>query len=1834
MDFVIKGFNVIEKLGESMHASVFMACIDEDPEHILVLKKIKSNFCNDGLISELSGQIEQLSSLALFQGLVPVIHHNRDGDIVLIRDYIEGQILTDWLSSHTTNFLDEFFAISVSLSKVLDNIHRCGFSHRGIKPSNILVNPDTLTALLIDYERIIDINVTSHYIYNNNFCRNTLPYVSPEQTGRIGIQVDSLTDFYSLGIVLYEILKGAPPFLSSNPQEVIYSHLAEIPAPLCKHDPDIPEMIDNIIARLMLKEPEKRYRTGSGLIHDLDRCMEEYLKKGSISSFQLGLRDHSNRIRLPSIMVGRDKDKKLLLSEHRLSCSGNFRSVMISGLPGIGKTRLIQELEKPVVSEKGYFITGKFDQFQENVPYSTLIQALSHLIRMFLTEEPDRVEGWKYIIGSALGQNGRLITDSIPVLESLIGVQPEVVSLPPAEAKIRFSDTVERFISSLAGPEHPLTIFIDDLQWCDNATFDVIENIYVNSKDHQYLFLLGAYRHNEVKQGHPFYNLLERVREMIVPLTEIRLNELELAHTKEMVAHILSTSTEKTDTLSEIVNETSEGNPLIVNELLSWLHENNLISQCEDGIWQWDSKKISGLPIPENVEELFRSKILRMPENILRLLQIAACLGGSFKIEDLSMLTGMSKANIYREFAIVFRQGILVRKKDYLSFFHDRVQEAIDYTLDDKSRRSIHAQIAKAYIKAIPEGCNLESIDNLFLIVEHLNKGRYLEVDQQIRHRDAWFNYHAGIKALSALAWDSAYFFFRQSRELLPEDCWDSDYEFTFSLYKSLGSIELTQGHIAESEEIINILLEKSKTDLDRTECLAEQSTIFLSMGQYERSINVANEGLDYFDKSIPDNDDEVLSRLKEKLAEIENMNISPFDILKMGPVTNRKDIDELALFNLLIPAYYATGQVQKLFLAGIEASYLSFHVGINERSIYPIGIYISVLLVQGHYETAFAYEDITIKLCNRYPDTPGQIRGMDVIIWLTYHWRHHPFEVFQYSRKVIESGKRTGDVFHSGLAYCAAFWSAALQCRDLDNVEDCVVECMAFSTKYKLNLQLELTKGMKSGWIDPMKGSVQAIDIEKDISIWLKSKQYTLLGNYYIHSGIAQYYLGDFKKADLHLKLAEDFLVGHTINIPNRQWHIFYVLNIFRLSQTNPAEYNSESILEKIYPLLEKIELWVSFGPALKPYLAFIHAEQKKIEGEYRDTRNFYLDAIDIAHEQEYTLLEGHIHETLGEFFLEYGIIQADYHIEKAAKSYKKCHAETKLRLVQEKHVCILSRADEYSQNQIFSEQMFDSDLIMKATRAIYQELDIIELLKIFIKSLMEGVGAQECYMITIKGNDLVLSIKGKKEKEINLIHIDEPLSETKAISPAMVYYVQRTRKTLILRDALKEGDFTGNKETQELGLSSVLIHPVMREQRLAGIVCLQNSLINSVFTEEQVEIVRKLSMHASIAMENAKLVEDMKETQRIIMDRDMFFRQSQEMSKMVAWNWHLADDLIKWYGDMTSLFGLSDEDIAHSRDFFNFICPDDHEEIMQGIKISMDTSADFRVEFRLTGKDDVMRWIMAQGGILSGNENRPTIFGGMIMDITEQKRNEKDLAKYSDHLEDLVRDRTAQLEAANKELKSFAYSVSHDLRAPLRAVDGFSLALLEDYEEKLDDKGKHYLNRIRYGAKSMGQLIDDLLSFSRITLSVMRYEDVCLSRLVGVIAEEIRKEAPERHLEFNIAPDLTVNCDRHLFIIVIRNLLENAWKFTGRCEHARVDFGCTESKGKKVYFVRDNGVGFDMAYADNMFAAFRRLHSEKEFSGTGIGLATVQRILHRHGGSIWAEGVVDEGATFYFSL
>ncbi|MCK5122064.1 MAG: AAA family ATPase, partial [Methylococcales bacterium] len=704
---------------------------------------------------------------------------------------------------------------------------------------------------------------------------------------------------------------------------------------------------------------------------------------------------------------------QVVLDEYSQLVSGKgFHSAFISGLPGIGKTRLIQELQQPLVENKGYFTSGKFDQYQKNIPYSSLIQAFRNLIRTFLTESDTRVKEWKEQILAALGKQGKVITDVIPELTVLIGSQPDVADLPPVEARNRFNNLFGAFLASLSRETNSLVLFIDDLQWCDSATFDFLQHLFANAEDYPHLFFIGAYRHNEVDESHPLVFLLRTIKDWGQKPQELRIGALNRQACHEMVAYILDLPLQQTEHLAVFLAELTEGNPLFVSESLSWLNGEELLMFSEQGQWGWDMEKIRHSNMPSTVVDMFGFKVQRLELETLEIVKICACMGNRFAAEDIALIHDVELSALFECLKPVLTLGLFIESKTEFQFVHDRVQEAVLRLLPSEQRRQIHWKVGWHLLGDKQLDAELEKQDNLFTIAAHLNLGCPDDISNEDILKVAHINLYAGNKALNALATQAANEYYSDGLKLLSEQAWIDHYLLMYRLHQKLAKTELMCGRYEASEVLLNELLQRAVDDLDRAEALAEQTTSLSSIGDFIKAIDTANRGLAYFDKAIPEDDELVRQRLQTLMQSIDDKYGDVWDtILNMPFTEDRKSKVELVFYSELIPDLYMSGLVPQLYLSAAQSTLHCLQGGMDESVIYSFSIMGLNLGEQGQFEMAFRYQDLAHDLCARYPDTFGATRGINGIVWCNMHSRSHPKEIVEYCRKGIQCGKNCGDL-------------------------------------------------------------------------------------------------------------------------------------------------------------------------------------------------------------------------------------------------------------------------------------------------------------------------------------------------------------------------------------------------------------------------------------------------------------------------------------------------------------------------------------------------------------------------------------------------------------------------------------------------------------------------------------------------------------------------------------------------------------------------------------------------------------------------------------------------------
>ncbi|MDB5635119.1 MAG: multi-sensor signal transduction multi-kinase, partial [Bradyrhizobium sp.] len=616
--------------------------------------------------------------------------------------------------------VSHFLRIAIPLAAALRRVHERGLIHKDIKPANILVDAANGGVWLTGFGIASRLPREHQAPAPPELIAGTLAYMAPEQTGRMNRSVDSRSDLYALGVTFYEMLTGQLPFTAADPMEWVHCHIARQPVPPNERDADVPGPLSAMVMMLLAKTAEERYQTAAGVEADLRRCLAEWEATGRVGSFPLGAHDVSDRLLIPEKLYGREREiDALIASFGRVVAIGTPEFVLVSGYAGIGKSSVVNELHKALVPQRGLFASGKFDQYKRDIPYATLGQAFQTLVRSLLTQSDEELGRWRESLREALGPNGQLMVNLVPELELVIGKQPPVADLPPQDAQNRFQMVFRRFLGVFARKEHPLALFLDDLQWLDAATLDLLENL-VTQSEVRHLLLVGAYRDNEVSPSHPLLRTLEAIRAVDARLHEIVPAPLQLDDVGRLIADALHCEPERARPLAELVQEKTGGNPFFAIQFFIALADEGLLAfDPVASAWQWNIDRIRAKSYTDNVVDLMAGKLKRLSSTTQEALKHLACLGNVVPIATLALVHGTTKEAMYAALWEAVRADLVVHQDSAYKFLHDRIQQAAYSLIPDEQRADVHLRIGRVLLASMTAD---ELAEHLFDVANHFNR--------------------------------------------------------------------------------------------------------------------------------------------------------------------------------------------------------------------------------------------------------------------------------------------------------------------------------------------------------------------------------------------------------------------------------------------------------------------------------------------------------------------------------------------------------------------------------------------------------------------------------------------------------------------------------------------------------------------------------------------------------------------------------------------------------------------------------------------------------------------------------------------------------------------------------------------------------------------------------------------------------------------------------------------------------------------------------------------------------------------------------------------------------
>ena len=1512
----------------------------------------------------------------------------------------------------------EFLRIAIPLATAIRRMHERGLVHKDIKPANILANRTSGEVKLTGFGIASRLPRERQAPEPPEAIAGTLAYMAPEQTGRMNRSIDARSDLYALGVTLYQMLTGSLPFTAADPMEWVHCHIARKPVPPCERRETVPAAISAIILKLLAKTAEERYQTAAGLERDLRRCLAEWEAHHRIDAFALGQKDTPDRLLIPENLYGREREVATLLAAFdRVVTSGRPELVLVSGYSGIGKSAVVNELHKALVPPRGLFASGKFDQYKRDIPYSTLVQAFQSLIRTLLGKHDAELAGWRDALCEALGPNGRLMTDVVPELKLLIGEQPPVAELPPQQAQSRLQLMIRRFVGVFARPEHPLTLFLDDLQWLDTATLDMLADLLTQA-DVQQLLVLGAYRTNEVDSAHPLMWKLDAVRKAGTLVREISLAPLAGEDLSRLIADALSCAPARAAPLAQLVHEKTGGNPFFAIQFISALAEEGLLRFDHDAArWGWELDRIHAKRYTENVADLMVGKLTRLPVATQTALQQLACLGNVAEIKTLSLVLRKSNEDIRSDLWDAVRLELVERLEGAYKFTHDRIQEAAYSLIPKRLRAEAHLRIGRLLAAHTSAEKREEAI---FEIVNHLNRGAALITSREEREQLAELNLIAGQRARATTAYASALTYLAAGAVLLPEDSWERRDELSFALGLYRAECEFLTGALAEAEQRLAALSTRAANTVQRATVACLRVDLYTARDQSSRAIGV---GLDYLrhlgiDWSPHPTEEEARREYERIWSQLGSRSIeSLLELPLMSDPASLATMDVLTKIGA--PAVYTDANL--VALVACRAVNLSLEHGNCDASC---NAYVWVSMVAGprfgDYRAAvyrfgqLGYDLVEARGLTRFQARTYMEFGYGVVPW-TRHVRAGRDLV----RRAFEAANRMGDLTYA--AYCGDQLNTNLLAAGdpLAEVEREVEAGLAFAQKMRFGLVIDAIT-TQLGLVRTLRGLTPTFGSFDDDRFDERRIERHFSENpdlafvecwYWIRKLQARFLAGDCASAIEAASSAQRLLWTSVSQLETAEYHFYAALSKAASCDSATAG-ERRQCLDAIAEHHKQLQLWAAnCSDNFENRAALVGAEMARIDGREVEAMRLYEQAIRSARDYGFVQNEGVAHEVAAKFYAARGFETiAHAYLRNARHCYHRWGALGKVRQLEKRYPHLHEDRDPTSPIATIGTSVgqLDAETVVKASQALSSEIDLPKLIEKLVRIAVEHAGAERGVLILLRGDEPQIGAEANTGQGRAEVTVRGAAVTPSDLPESMLHYVIRTRESVVLDDALVRNLYSEDEYVRQKRPRSVLCLPIVKQAKLVGALYLENNLTPRAFTSGRIAVLELLASQAAISLENAALYSDL---QRENADRkratdalrrsEAYLAEAQRLTRTGSFGWKTSTGQIWWSEESFRIFGYDNAPFATLDMVRQRVHPEDLDLVQWTIDLASRDGKDFDLEHRLLMPDGSVRYVHVVADAIRDAADHLE-FIGALMDVTAAKRAEQALLESEQRFRD----------------------------------------------------------------------------------------------------------------------------------------------------------------------------------------------------------------------------------------
>jgi PAS domain S-box-containing protein len=1534
----------------------------------------------------------------------PLALTRHEGQTVLILMDPGGEPLDLILERSKGESLDlaRLLRVAVGLAKVLGQAHRQGLIHKDINPANAFVDGD-------DNVWLTGFGIASQLPYERQapappeIIAGTLAYMAPEQTGRMNRSIDARSDLYSLGVTLYQMLTGHLPFDAADPLEWVHCHIARQPTPLGDYV-GIPEPLSAIAMTLLAKSAEERYQTAAGLEADLQHCLAEWTTKGRIDPFVLRAHDVTDRLLIPEKLYGRESEvNELLAAFDGVVTQGTPELVLVSGYSGVGKSSVVNELHKVLVPPRGLFASGKFDQYKRDIPYATLAQAFQTLIRQILVKSEAEVERWRGFLREALGPNGQLIINLIPELEFLIGKQPPVAELPPRDAQNRFQLVFRRFLAAFAQKEHPLALFLDDLQWMDAASLELLEYLATHSEV-RHLLLVGAYRDNEVSPAHPLLRTLEAIRGAGARVQEIVLAPLGLDDMGRLVAEALHCELERARPLAQLVQEKTGGNPFFAIQFFTALAEEGLLAfDSVARAWQWDMNRIRAKNYTDNVVDFMSDKLMRLSAPTQEVLKALACLGNVAELATLAMVRRETEEAMDVALQEAVRAGLVFQQEDTYKFLHDRIQQAAYSLIPEDRRAEVHLHIGRVLLASMTAD---ERPEHLFEVANQFNRGAALLGDREEKTQVATIELRAGRKAKASAAYASAREYFSAGMALLDEQFWSDQHELTFRLWLERAECELLSGDFEKAEQLMGELLPRAASNVEFADVSCLKMQLHVLRGEFPKAVDSALRSLRRFGIDLPAH-----STREQVQAEYETvwqtLGGRPIESLIHLPLMTDPELQAaVQVLSVNISAAYHT-DFHLWCLNVCRMVNVSMQHGVSGASAQGC-VSLGYMLgpVFHRYSEGYRFGKLACDLVEKHGFIAYQAK-VHYSMWLAATWTQPIATAIEFLRAAFRSASETGALAFACYSTAQSITGFLLRNDPLDAVWLESEKSLDFVRKARF---YEIADGLVSEqrFIAAMQGRTATFSTFSDgqfdeaaFEASIKANRTaTVLCFYWILKLKARFLSGDYAEALAVAEEAKPLLSAAITQIQLLDYFYYAALTIAALYE-NASAAEQAGWRDLLTAHRDQLRAWAeNYPPTFADKHLLVLAEIARIEGRAFDAMQLYEQAIQSARENGFVQNEALAYEVAARFYLARGFETiARTYLRNARNCYERWGALGKVKQLDELYPHLREGHTRASTIATIGTPVgqLDAETVVKASQAISSEMVLSTLIKKLMRIAIEHAGAERGLLILLRSDEPQIEAEATTGQGRIEVTVRQAVVTSSDLPQSALQYVIRTRERVVLDDASASNLYSEDEYVRAKRARSVLCLPIVKQSKLIGALYLENNLTARAFTADRVALLEMLASQAAISLENANLYSDLHRS-------EAFLAQGQNISHTGSFGWNVSSGEIYWSEETYRIFAYDRADKPKLELIIQRIHPDDKDLVEQALSHATNQKTDFDFEHRLLMPDGSFKHLHVIGHASKASSG-DLEFMGAVTDVTAAKQAGEALRRSESYLAEAQR-------------------------------------------------------------------------------------------------------------------------------------------------------------------------------------------------------------------------------------